>query len=616
MMPQLLLDCQVDFGVSSESLTLKFPPGKNFKDMKRRRFIITSAVPLAFVFVAPFCFSAVITIPGPFGSYQVTIPDSPKGPKENLEFFNAIRPSLPDPVSIFTAPLPTGSGARALGLAGAFTAIADDATAASWNPGGLIQLERPEISIVGMFSFDRQELSAESDDFELYDSSFEAQDLNYVSAVLPFRFLERNFVISLNYQQVFDFSQEFDLSKSEATEEGVSLFQQENYSQTLTRYYNDGITSAQILIDLDTVTQTLTQGTTSYSTSQDVAFEQDGALYAFSPALAFEITPRLALGAAFNFFGDDPFSKRTFKSTTRSSYSGTSSFSGTIYTFSGTDGSYSYAGTITDPESGITTPISGEGDYDPIQQESNENYSSQLSFKGEFLRENEFTNAYGFNSTIGFLWNISSKISLGGTVDLPYELEGDQKTTTVSEITIWDSDTGEQLDDSEEEVESKETITYYFPLYWAFGCAYRWSDAFTTALDVSQTLWSDYKYKLEDGTKLNPLNGKPYGENKVGDTWTVRLGSEYLFITEKTEIPLRGGVFWEQRPALGSPDDYFGFSLGSGFSLGKDPGKLILDIAYIFKYGSNVLGDVFPSETGVSADIIEHKILTSLIWHF
>ena len=41
-----------------------------------------------------------------------------------------------------------GSGARAFGMGGAFIAVADDATAASWNPGGLGQLERPEFSFV------------------------------------------------------------------------------------------------------------------------------------------------------------------------------------------------------------------------------------------------------------------------------------------------------------------------------------------------------------------------------------------------------------------------------------------------------------------------------------
>ena len=44
---------------------------------------------------------------------------------------------------------PAGSGARALGKGGAFIAVADDATAASWNPDALMQLDKPEVSIVG-----------------------------------------------------------------------------------------------------------------------------------------------------------------------------------------------------------------------------------------------------------------------------------------------------------------------------------------------------------------------------------------------------------------------------------------------------------------------------------
>ena len=52
-------------------------------------------------------------------------------------------------LEIPSSPNPVGSGARALGMGGAFIAVADDATAASWNPGGLIQLETPEVSIVG-----------------------------------------------------------------------------------------------------------------------------------------------------------------------------------------------------------------------------------------------------------------------------------------------------------------------------------------------------------------------------------------------------------------------------------------------------------------------------------
>jgi hypothetical protein len=41
-----------------------------------------------------------------------------------------------------------GSGARALGMGGAFLARADDATAASWNPAGLSYLRLPELTLV------------------------------------------------------------------------------------------------------------------------------------------------------------------------------------------------------------------------------------------------------------------------------------------------------------------------------------------------------------------------------------------------------------------------------------------------------------------------------------
>jgi len=48
----------------------------------------------------------------------------------------------------------TGSGARAAGMANAFIAVSDDGTAASWNPSGLAQLRKPELSLVSTTSGD------------------------------------------------------------------------------------------------------------------------------------------------------------------------------------------------------------------------------------------------------------------------------------------------------------------------------------------------------------------------------------------------------------------------------------------------------------------------------
>lgn len=46
-------------------------------------------------------------------------------------------PSFAQETTINAIPLPIGSGVRTLGQGSAFIAVAEDATAASWNPGAL-----------------------------------------------------------------------------------------------------------------------------------------------------------------------------------------------------------------------------------------------------------------------------------------------------------------------------------------------------------------------------------------------------------------------------------------------------------------------------------------------
>lgn len=56
--------------------------------------------------------------------------------------------SYPD-MQMNATPNHVGSGAKAMGMEGAFISVADDATAASWNLRGLLQVLRPELSLVG-----------------------------------------------------------------------------------------------------------------------------------------------------------------------------------------------------------------------------------------------------------------------------------------------------------------------------------------------------------------------------------------------------------------------------------------------------------------------------------
>lgn len=170
-------------------------------------------------------------------------------------------------VAISSAPSPVGAGARATGVGSAFIALADDATAASWNPGGLVQLERPEVSVVGLgfYQTDQVPRSVSEDDGLLEDDRVGASDvgaahLDYLSVAVPFNWGGRNVVASLNYQQTFSFDRAFSL----------------RYEQTRPE---------------------------SFSTA-DGTFEQGGALFAISPAFAVEILPELSLGVAVNFWMD------------------------------------------------------------------------------------------------------------------------------------------------------------------------------------------------------------------------------------------------------------------------------------------------------------------------
>jgi long-subunit fatty acid transport protein len=101
---------------------------------------------------------------------------------------------------------PVGSGARAIGMGGAFMGIADDATASSWNPAALIHLKKPELSFV--FSHDHLQ---EKNKFAAYPESTGNQpvskiSINYLSAVYPVAFSGKNMVLAASAQRLYSLS--------------------------------------------------------------------------------------------------------------------------------------------------------------------------------------------------------------------------------------------------------------------------------------------------------------------------------------------------------------------------------------------------------------------------
>lgn len=407
---------------------------------------------------------------------------------------------------------PVGSGARATGMGGAFIAVADDATAASWNPAGLIHLEKPEFSIVYSYynrshSYNSQphpELTGSNQEIDLHD-------VNYASFAYPFTLLDRNMIITLNYQRLYD------MNKRVNTD------------------YRWDLKGGDFLRD-------------------HITFNQTGYLGAISPAIAIQVLPDLYVGATLNIWDD---------------ILGTSNW-GFHYTASGSGAAFGF----------------------PYQKNSIWNEKNTFS---------------GLNANLGLLYTLNGKYSFGFVFKTPFTASVKKETTYVAEEKLW---TTPAPTVTLYNAPSTENLKYTMPLSYGFGFAYRHSDSLSFALDIYRTQWSDFAISDEHGNKINPISGAPLDQGKPQDTTQVRTGVEYLLIGNRLVVPLRAGLFYDPEPGKKKIDDFYGFSLGSGITYDN----VAFDFAYQFRRGYHVSSDI--SSSGISSDITQHTVMTSMIYHF
>ena len=417
---------------------------------------------------------------------------------------------IPQQITISSSPNPVGSGARAIGMGSAFIAVADDATAASWNPGGLTQLRTPEISFVFDYNQRREDYSSSAHPEASGLNVVTSEDLNYLSVAYPFELFQRNMIVSLNYQLLYSFDRNLDFD------------------------YNTS--------------------NPPFSSKQQVDFRQRGTLKTISPAYCIQVTPDLALGVTFNFWTDKLFWGNGWNSVTN-----------------------------------IKGDVSGEKTW---LQYSARDYQRYSSFEG-------------FNLNLGFLWNANRYLTIGGVLKTPFKAEVKHKRVFTQQGL---TSSGSVIKNT---LTIDEDVDIYMPLSYGLGVAWRFSDEFTMSLDVYRTEWS--KFILEDskGDRYSPVTGKLSKNSHVHATHQVRLGAEYLFIFTKTVVPLRGGLFYDPEPGQNRQNDFWGFSLGTGLSIGD----LIFDIAYQFRIGKGVNGDVLDIPK-TDANIYQHMFYASAIYHF
>jgi long-subunit fatty acid transport protein len=426
-------------------------------------------------------------------------------------------------VQISSSPNPVGSGARAQGMGGAFIAVADDATAASWNPGGLVQLERPEFSIVGSYAYRKRHITSTSHPESDGWNSVTREDLNYLSGALPFRAFDKNFVVSLNYQRLYDFYNKLSFDYNYRSTGSNGIFQ-------------------------NALTKT--------------EFNQAGALKAVAPALAVQITPRLSIGTTFNFWTDNLGYNN--------GWSNVRKVTGKAFVLNTNKKLVQYR-------------------YQSITKEQNENFEA-------------------FNMNLGFLWQVNRVITIGGVFKTPFIADADRHTYSSGSSYELGRDSALPFArrSSAPFVSKDEHLRIKFPKSYGLGIAFRLSDALTMDVDVYRTEWSEF-YVRASGKKTN-IAGDAWGKTHPGDTTQVRAGCEYLFILERTIVPVRFGMFYDPEPGTGHPKDYYGVSFGTGILLGS----VVLDCCYVYRWAHGVQAEV-PNAT---RDDQQHNFLTSMIVHF
>ncbi|WP_026852687.1 OmpP1/FadL family transporter [Geothrix fermentans] len=160
-----------------------------------------------------------------------------------------------------------GAGARAMGLGGAFIAVADDATAVSFNPAGLAQLLQPEVSFVARgvqhhvnyqdFETTRQGRVLAVSDAVTTNTRW---DPLFVSATAPLRLGGRNLVLQLSIQRAFAQNEDSDRAMAETPVSGT-LAEEGHLVQNI---------------------------------------NQSGQIDLYSAAVAYEVSQRILLGVAYN----------------------------------------------------------------------------------------------------------------------------------------------------------------------------------------------------------------------------------------------------------------------------------------------------------------------------
>ena len=475
-----------------------------------------------------------------------------------------------------------GGGARARGMGGAFFGVSDDPSAASWNPAGLTQLDKYQMSV----TFNNNKFKSEFSETIFKNgtslTNSETSDktknlINFGSVIIPFTISGQKLVGSVLYQRI-----------SEA--EGEHLFYNSNY---LVEPQTDTYTWTNVA-GTDTVTLTFPiyskmheiyriYQILTFVSAEDVGYDQkkykfnwadfnlkdevDGSLNMTTLALAGSPIKDLSLGMGVNIYS----------------------------------GGYSLTGTQARILIEDTTVIPTETTYAELKPSVDADYS-------------------GFGLVFGAMYKIQN-LRLGAVVKPARTIKEKQDVQL-----IWD--VWSPLDPNPNPGTNKPRGVLYpvdfeqkwkFPLIWGGGASYKFRNL-TVAADVEIRGYSktELSYPKSSGYPegdfehpADPSTLKRTVKIKWEDGTQFRLGAEYVFATKYGKIPVRVGYRNDPKPFTNVKDVEIDSMIMTDIYNPIDPRKDTLKtrrITYKGTPGNKIEGNIISFGTGIGWSQISFDI--------
>lgn len=423
-----------------------------------------------------------------------------------------------------------------MGMGGAFIAIADDATAASWNPSGLAVLERPEVSVVGQ-PLTETTMAHPASTYTYHSASppaaiattryapftqlSDGRSFDFASFTIPVRFGSVKLVPQISYQRVMDLG-------------SAGSYGQAGQGQ------------------LRTTTWQVSSGTATVADS--------GGINVWAATLAASFTPKLYLGLALNRWGGHSNGATATVSTysfsadqrvdARSNATVTQDFSGTSVHF----------GVLVKPTPKINVGLVFRPAFD-MTLNSGETAHDQLSSTVPGIAGDSSDSATTRNGTLRWPRTIGAGVAIMPTDVLT--LSADFTNTS------W----------------SKATFSYAFDyLGRNFDAQGQQQSRVVAHADKLVVLWPAF-YSPDVPNTVSP---------QQTDSSQARVGVEYVVKNPQhfglVVMPLRIGFIRDGQMTMNAPTPtkatYYGFTAGLGFVWKR----VSIDVAWVHMTGKSTYG--------------------------